>query len=98
MEKLEEIFYALQETAKRETEAVRSAALAAERSTERMQLAAAAASERRADANANREELEDIRIKMRSQGIDGTLEKRIAAAEKAVRLREAEADAKSRDI
>ena len=98
MEKLEEIFYALQETAKRETEAMRSAALAAERSTERMQLAAAVASERRADANADREELEDIRIKMRSQGIDGTLEKRIAAAEKAVRLREAEADAKSRDI
>ncbi|MBR3928556.1 MAG: hypothetical protein IKJ65_06075, partial [Clostridia bacterium] len=97
MEKLEEIFYALQETAKRETEAMRSAALAAERSTERMQLAAAVASERRADANADREELEDIRIKMRSQGIDGTLEKRIAAAEKAVRLREAEADAKSRD-
>ena len=98
MEKLEEIFYALQETAKQETEAMRSAALAAERSTERMQLAAAVASERRADANADREELEDIRIKMRSQGIDGTLEKRIAAAEKAVRLREAEADAKSRDI
>ena len=98
MEKLEAIFYALQEMAKRETEAMRSAALAAERSTERMQLAAAVASERRADANADREELEDIRIKMRSQGIDGTLEKRIAAAEKAVRLREAEADAKSRDI
>lgn len=98
MEKLEEIFYALQETAKREAEAVRSAALAAERSTERMQLAMAVASERRVDANADHEELEDIRIKMRSQGIDGTLEKRIAAAEKAVRLREAEADAKSRDI
>lgn len=98
MEKLEEIFYALQEVSKRETEAMRSAALAAERSTERMQSAMAVASERRADANAEREVLEDIRIKMRSQGIDGTLEKRIAAAEKAVRLREAEADEKSRDI
>ena len=98
MKKLEEVFYALQETAKHETETMRSAVLAAERAAERMQFAEKVASERRADANADHEELEDIRIKMRSQGIDGTLEKRIAAAEKAVRLREAEADAKSRDI
>ena len=56
------------------------------------------ASERRDDANVEREELEDIRIKMRSQGIDGTLEKRIAVAERALRSREAEVDEKSRDI
>ena len=98
IEKLEEVFFSVQEMAKLETDLVRSAGLAAERATERAQLAAEAAAERRADAEGEREELEDIRIKMRSQGIDGTLEKRIASAEKAVRLREAEADAKSRDI
>lgn len=98
MEKLEEVFYSVLDMAKRETEAMRSAALAAERAQERVQSAMGMASERRDDANVEREELEDIRIKMRSQGIDGTLEKRIAVAERALRSREAEVDEKSRDI
>ena len=98
MEKLEVVFYSVLDMAKRETEAMRSAALAAERAQERVQSAMEMASERRDDANVEREELEDIRIKMRSQGIDGTLEKRIAVAERALRSREAEVDEKSRDI
>lgn len=98
MEKLEEVFYSVLDMAKRETEAMRSAALAAERAQERVQSAMEMASERRDDANVEREELEDIRIKMRSQGIDGTLEKRIAAAERVLRSREAEIDEKSRNI
>ena len=66
--------------------------------TERAAQAGETAKERRREANAEREGLEDIRVKMRAEGIDGSLEKRIASAEKAVRTREAEADEANRKI
>jgi len=50
------------------------------------------AAERQREASAVREELEDIRLKMRASGIDASLEKRLAAAEKALKGRVAEAD------
>ena len=59
---------------------------------------AALAAERREEAAAERSELEDLRVKMRTEGIDGTLEKRIDAAEKEVRRQQAKADELNRAI
>lgn len=50
------------------------------------------AEERRSEAAAVRDELEDIRLRMRAEGIDGTLERRIASAERALKAKVAEAD------
>ncbi len=48
----------------------------------------ALAAVRLAEANAAAEELEDIRLKMREAGIDGSLEKKVAAVERKVRAGE----------
>ena len=98
LKKLEQSLDSAREVAWREANAVGAAASEAEHAAERAALAGDAANERRRDANTAREELEDIRVKMRAEGIDGTLEKRIASAEKTVRAREEEADEKSREI
>ena len=98
LKKLEQSLDAARDVAWREADAVRGAAGEAARMAERAALAGSAARERRGDATAAREELEDIRVKMRAEGIDGSLEKRIASAEKAVRAKEAEAEEKSREI
>ena len=98
LKRLEQSLDAAREVVWRETNAVVAAGSEAERAAERAALAGDAANERRRDANAAREELEDIRVKMRAEGIDGTLEKRIASAEKAVHAREAEADEKKDEI
>ena len=98
LKRLEQSIDAAREVVWREADAVGAAASEAECAVERAALAGDAADERRRDANTAREELEDIRVKMRAEGIDGTLEKRIASAEKTVRAREEEADEKSREI
>jgi len=98
LKKLEQSLDAARDVAWCEANAVRGAAGEAARAAERTALAGNVARERRADANMAREELEDIRVKMRAEGIDGSLEKRIASAEKAVRAKEAEAEEKSREI
>ena len=98
LKKLEQSLDTARDVAWCEANAVRGAAGEAARMAERAALAGNVARERRADANMAREELEDIRVKMRAEGIDGSLEKRIASAEKAVRAKEAEAEEKSREI
>ena len=98
LKQLEQSLDAARDVAWREADAVRAAAGEAARTAERAALANNVARERRYDANAAHEELEDIRVKMRAEGIDGSLEKRIASAEKAVRAKETEAEEKSRAI
>ena len=98
MRRLETALDSAREMAWREAASVRGAALETRHATERAALAGETAKERRREANAEREGLEDIRVKMRAEGIDGSLEKRIASAEKAVRTREAEADEANRKI
>ena len=98
LKKLEQSLDAAREVAWREANTVRGAAGEAKRTVERATLAGDTACERRGDANAAHEELEDIRVKMRAEGIDGSLEKRIASAEKAVRSKENEAEEKNREI
>ena len=98
LKQLEQSLDAAREVAWREADAVRGAAGEAKRAAERATLAGDAARERRCDANAAHEELEDIRVKMRAAGIDGSLEKRIVSAEKAVRAKESESEEKSREI
>ena len=56
------------------------------------------ADERRRDADAAREELEDIRLKMREAGIDGALAKRLAAAERDIAAKEKEASRIQQEI
>ncbi len=77
----------------REAGAVRDAKGALLRAAERTEAAQASAEERRREAESQREELEDIRVKMRAEGIDGSLERRISSAEKSLRQREADRDA-----
>ncbi|MBQ9430997.1 MAG: AAA family ATPase [Kiritimatiellae bacterium] len=98
LKQLENSLAAARDAAWREADAVRDAAGEAKRATERATLEGNAARERRGDADAAHEELEDIRVKMRAAGIDGSLEKRIASAEKAVRVKESEADEKRLEI
>ena len=98
LKKLEQTLDVAREVAWQEENVVVAAVSEAERAVDRAALAGQAATERRRDANVAREELEDIRVKMRAEGIDGTLEKRIASAERSVCTREAEADEKSREI
>ena len=95
---LEQSLGAARDIAWHEANTVRDAAGEAKRAAERATHAGNEACERRGEANAAQEELEDIRVKMRAAGIDGSLEKRIASAEKAVRAKESEAEEKSREI
>ena len=98
LKQLEQSLGTARNVAWREANTVRDAAAEMARTAERATLTGNTACERRGEANAAHEELEDIRVKMRAAGIDGSLEKRIASAEKVVRVKESEADEKSRDI
>ena len=98
LKQLEQSLGTARNVAWREANTVRDAAAEMARTAERATLTGNTACERRGEAKAAHEELEDIRVKMRAAGIDGSLEKRIASAEKVVRVKESEADEKSRDI
>ena len=77
----------------RETSAVNAAEAELRRMADRASISEARAEEHRRAAAVCRDELEDVRVKMRAEGIDGSLEKRIASAEKTVRDKERAADA-----
>lgn len=76
----------------RETSAVNAAEAELRRIADRASISEARAEEHRRAVAVCRDELEDVRVKMRAEGIDGSLEKRIASAEKTVRDRERAAD------
>lgn len=76
----------------RETSAVNAAEAELRRIAERLSISEARAEEHRRAVAVCRDELEDVRVKMRAEGIDGSLEKRIASAEKTVREKERAAD------
>ena len=84
---------AARDDAAREAASVASAKAELRRVDERASLSAARAEECRRAASACREELEDVRVRMRAEGIDGSLEKRIASAEKTLQAKERAADA-----
>ena len=84
--------------ARRTAESVRDAATALAHANELKARAAAVSDERMREHEAARDELEDIRLKMRAAGIDWTLEKRIASAENARRRKESEYEALTRQI
>ena len=96
LKKLSDAVDGARETARREADAVKAAAAESRLALERRAGAAAMVIERRRDAAVAREELEDIRVKMRAEGIDGSLEKRIASAERALRQNEAAFEAATR--
>ena len=76
----------------RETSAVNAAEAELRRVADRASISEARAEEHRRAVAVCRDELEDVRVKMRAEGIDGSLEKRIASAEKTVREKERAAD------
>ena len=76
----------------RETSAVNAAEAEVRRVADRVSISEARAKEHRRAVAVCRDELEDVRVKMRAEGIDGSLEKRIASAEKTVRDKERAAD------
>ena len=76
----------------RETSAVNAAEAELRRIADRVSISEARAEEHRRAVAVCRDELEDVRVKMRAEGIDGSLEKRIASAEKTVREKERAAD------
>jgi len=96
LRKLSDAMDGARETARREADAVKAAAGEARLALARRESDAARAVERRRDAVVAREELEDIRVKMRAEGIDGSLEKRISAAERALRQKEAACESATR--
>lgn len=98
LQSLAELIEAARDEAVRETSAVRDAAAESRRAAERASRSAERAAECRREADKCREELEDVRVKMRAEGIDGSLERRIASAEKTVRTKESEAEAVSQQI
>ena len=76
----------------RETSAVNAAEAELRRIADRASISETRAEEHRRAVAVCRDELEDVRVKMRAEGIDGSLEKRIASAEKTVRDKERAAD------
>ena len=76
----------------RETSAVNAAEAEVRRVADRASISEMRAEEYRRAVAVCRDELEDVRVKMRAEGIDGSLEKRIASAEKTVRDKERSAD------
>ncbi len=76
----------------RETSAVNAAEAELRRIADRTSISEVRAEEHRRAVAVCRDELEDVRVKMRAEGIDGSLEKRIASAEKTVREKERAAD------
>ena len=93
MQTFAERLEAARDDAAREAASVASADAELRRVGEHASLSAARAEECRRSASACREELEDVRVRMRAEGIDGSLEKRIASAEKTVQAKERAADA-----
>ncbi len=79
-------------------ESVRDVTVALAHANDLKALAAAVSEERLCEHEAVRDELEDVRLKMRVAGIDGTLEKRIASAENARRKKESEYESLTRQI
>ena len=77
----------------REGSAVNAAEAEARRADDRAAISEARSEENRRAVAACRDELEDVRVKMRAEGIDGSLEKRIESAEKTVQSKERAADA-----
>ena len=77
----------------REGSAVNAAEAETRRADDRAAISAARSEENRRAVAACRDELEDVRVKMRAEGIDGSLEKRIESAEKTVQSKERAADA-----
>jgi len=76
----------------RETSAVNAAEAELRRIADRASISEARAEEHRRAVAVCRDELEDVRVKMRAEGLDGSLEKRIASAEKTVRDKERATD------
>ena len=76
----------------RETSAVNAAVAELRRIADRASISETRTEEHRRAVAVCRDELEDVRVKMRAEGIDGSLEKRIASAEKTVRDKERAAD------
>ena len=93
LRKLLDAMAGAREAARRHADVVKAASSEACLALTRRESAATLAVERRRDATVAREELEDIRVKMRAEGIDGSLERRIASAEKALRQKEAAREA-----
>ncbi len=85
-------------TARLASESVRAVATALGHAEELKARASVTAEERFREYQAAKDELEDIRLKMRAAGIDGSLERRIEAAEKAKRKKEAEYEALTRQV
>ena len=83
---------------RKEANIVREAQNSVNLATERFQVAEKEAINRKNEANVTQDELEDIRIKMRAEGIDSSLEDRIASTERLISTRETDADRKSRNI
>ena len=77
----------------REGSAVNAAEAELRRADDRAAISEARSEENRRALAACRDELEDVRVKMRAEGIDGSLEKRIESAEKTVQSKERAADA-----
>ena len=77
----------------RETSVVNAAEAELRRIADRASISETRAEEHRRAVAVCRDELEDVRVKMRAEGIDGSLEKRIASAEKTVQSKERAADA-----
>ena len=96
LRKLSDAMDGARETARREADAVKTAVGESRLAVARRESVATMAVERRGDAAVAREELEDIRVKMRAEGIDGSLEKRIATAERTLRQKEAACEAATR--
>ena len=98
MEALAEVLEESERTPRRAAESVREASTALAHASELKDLATAAERERSRECEAAKAELEDIRLKMRAAGIDGTLEKRIETAERAKRRKEEEYEALTKQI
>ncbi|MCQ2393959.1 MAG: hypothetical protein MJ249_06690 [Kiritimatiellae bacterium] len=76
----------------------REAAAIARASSERATYVRTTATERLHEAQVVREELEDVRLRMRAAGIDGSLEKKIAAVERKVKANEEAANELQRQL
>lgn len=95
---LEKLLLFAQDSVRKEANIVREALTSVKLAEERSQAAEKEAINRKNEANVTQEELEDIRIKMCAEGIDSSLEKRIASTERLISTRETDADRKSRNI
>lgn len=86
---LEDAVESARQTAASAAEKVRRAVADYQTSDSRYQLLKVAADEKRCQAERVRAELEDVRVRMRSEGIDASLDRRIQAAERTCAAAEA---------